>query len=91
MCVVSMVYDHFKPLFPPPPPGYDYPVWPPPYSPAQTQKNINDFRKAIEAARVVDKLTGKPDCADPEKAKLEERIVALEAIVTRLLEKNSSV
>lgn len=40
---------------------------------------IDEFRRALEAARTVDRLTGQPDCVDPEKAKLEERVARLEA------------
>ena len=39
---------------------------------------IAEFREAVAAARKVDALTGQPDCVDPQKAKLEERVAALE-------------
>jgi len=39
---------------------------------------IADFRAAVEAAKAVDRLTAQPDCVDPEKAKLEERVAELE-------------
>lgn len=48
------------------------------------KKLIEDFTKAKEAAEIVDKLTGQPDCVDPEKAKLEERVKQLEAEIEAL-------
>jgi hypothetical protein len=44
---------------------------------------IDEFRRALEAAKTVDLLTGQPDCVDPEKAKLEERVARLEAELER--------
>ncbi len=46
---------------------------------------INDFRAAVEAAKAVDRLTGQPDCVDPEKKKLEERVARLEQQIAQLL------
>lgn len=40
---------------------------------------IESLRKAIEAAETLDRLTGQPDCADPEKAKLLDRVDVLES------------
>jgi hypothetical protein len=42
---------------------------------------IKEFKEALEAAKVVDKLTKQPDCEDPEKAKLVERVNALERLL----------
>jgi hypothetical protein len=39
---------------------------------------IDSFHKAIEAAEVFDRLTGQPDCVDPEKGELSERVAELE-------------
>lgn len=98
MCVVSMVHDHYNPLFPeierwvrPPsiivpssPYGPEFP-WPPAPPVVDTAKAnefmklIENFKRAKEAAELVDELTGQPDCLDPEKSKLEERIAMLEA------------
>jgi hypothetical protein len=41
-------------------------------------KIVADFKTAVEAARKVDALTAQPDCADPEKTKLEARVAELE-------------
>lgn len=49
------------------------------------QKLINDFKTAVEAAKAVDRLTGQPDCVDPEKKKLEERVAKLEQQIAQLL------
>jgi hypothetical protein len=45
---------------------------------ANLTKVVADFKTAVEAARKVDSLTAQPDCADPEKAKLEARVAELE-------------
>ncbi len=45
---------------------------------AALRKVIADFREALQAAMKVDRLTNQPDCADPEKAKLEQRVADLE-------------
>ena len=95
MCVVSMVYDHFKDKFPPTidpiPMPYIQPLSPQitqtiTYQPDLTELKqlIKEFREAIAAAKKVDKLTGQPDCEDPAKAKLEERVVALEKEIKAL-------
>mgnify|MGYP000936591254 CR=1 FL=1 len=39
---------------------------------------IKDFREAVDAAKRIDVLTKQPDCVDPKKATLEERVAALE-------------
>jgi hypothetical protein len=39
---------------------------------------IESFRKAVEAAMIVDSLTGQPDCVDPEKQRLQDRVDELE-------------
>jgi hypothetical protein len=84
MCVVSMVYDHFRDRFPQPQP-FTNPTpnplpWPMPGSLefAELRKLIQEFREAVEAAKKVDVLTKQPDCADPEKATLEKRVAELE-------------
>ena len=48
------------------------------------RKLIAEFKEALEAAKVVDRATKQPDCADPEKAKLEERVAAIEKILSDL-------
>lgn len=42
---------------------------------------VDEFRRLIEAAKEIDRITGQPDCLDPEKAKLEDRVKQLEAII----------
>lgn len=51
---------------------------------ADLRQLIADFREACAAAKIVDKFTGQPDCVDPEKAKIEERITKLEEGLARL-------
>lgn len=82
MCVYSMVHDHYTPIIPviqPVQPGTFQ--WPPNPEPADAQKVVDaiaGLREALKAAKIVDDLTGQPDCVDPEKAKLMDRIAELE-------------
>lgn len=102
MCVVSMVMDHygdrFRPYWPYVP---NWPSWPQdtppqvPFVPApptpQEAQGIADmikqFRDALEAARKVDSLTAQPNCEDPEKAKLVDRVAALEKEIAAMKER----
>lgn len=93
MCVVSMVHDHF---------GKQFDDWQRKYAPPVTAPNtftftpapdltelkelIKEFRELVAAAKRIDTVTGQPDCVDPEKAKLEDRVSALEAKMTKLTE-----
>lgn len=88
MCVVSMVHDFYDPRFRP-----YLPIIPlvDPFIQPQLQldaeaikKMIEDYHKAMEAAKTVDKLTAQPDCEDPEKAKLKERVAELEAKIAAI-------
>ena len=45
---------------------------------ARLTKVVNDFIAAKIAAETVDRLTAQPDCVDPEKARLIERVADLE-------------
>jgi hypothetical protein len=97
MCVMSMVHDHFGPLIPDVTP---WGTTPPSITPidlsglangiataqaiAELRQLIADFRAAVEAAAKVDLLTKQPDCVDPEKAKLEERVARLEKALAGL-------
>lgn len=62
MCAISVIYDMFRPL-----PDDWY-----------TPERISLFRTMVKAAEVFDKETGQADCVDPEKAKVKDRIDALE-------------
>lgn len=79
MCVVSMVYDHYKPQFPwnPAPAPYVSPLVDK-QAVEELRRLIAEFREAVAAAKRVDDLTGQADCADHEKATLEERVRRLE-------------
>lgn len=98
MCSVSMIYDHYKPKFPPE--DWKLPTTIPPVPGAPVIINtslaeqikeladlIKEFKEAVKAAKIVDKALGAPDCADPEKAKLEERVAQLEKQIAALTEK----
>lgn len=84
MCVMSMVVDYYKPQFD----RYVYSgqnqivIYPD----AQPDwgKLVREFREAIQAAKRVDDLTGQPDCVDPEKAKLTERVAELERKIAEM-------
>ncbi len=62
MCAVSVVYDWFGKM-----PNTWY-----------TQDRIDLFHNMVADAKRFDEESGQPDCQDPEKAKLEERIAELE-------------
>lgn len=87
MCMMSMVHDHYKDLFPSP----TYP-WPspsaasvPPIDIEALRNLINDFNAAVAAAKTLDVLMKQPDCVDPEKAELQKRVASLELLVGELL------
>ncbi len=73
MCTISMIYDKF---------GDNFQPWTIPNAPLDNQEALKDliaeFKKAREAAEIVDEALGNADCADPEKAKLVERVAELE-------------
>ena len=62
MCAVSVVYDWFGKL-----PDSWY-----------TPQRIDLFHNMVSTAKQFDEESGQPDCHDPEKAKVEERIAQLE-------------
>lgn len=62
MCAVSVVYDMF---------GKQPDSW-------YTLQRIDLFHSMVTDARTFDIEANQPDCEDPEKAKLEERIAELE-------------
>ncbi len=77
MCTISVVMDHYEPLFPELEqfnPGTTKIT----VSPEMLRGLIGDFKEAVEAAKTVDRLTNQPDCIDPKKATLLERVDALE-------------
>lgn len=79
MCVMSMVYDHFRDRFPQPKPDQFTPWVPDDASQRRDlAKLIKEFQEARDAAKKVDELTKQKDCADVEKAKLELRVAELE-------------
>lgn len=87
MCVVSMVMDHYRPVFYPyiPPQTLPFRERPALMDPEFVKERIREFKESLEAAEKVDRLTGQPDCEDPEKAKLKEQVDRLEKVVDRLL------
>lgn len=58
MCTVSMVYDWGQ--------QRDVKEW--------DRQSLDDLLKAIEAAKVVDTITGQPDCEDPAKGAFLKRV-----------------
>lgn len=97
MCVVSMVMDDFNKRFypwiqtiPSQPIGVQpFPAVNPfvaitPIELSEIRQLIREFREAVAAAKTVDRLTKQPDCEDPEKAKLLERVATLEARLSKL-------
>ncbi len=89
MCVVSMVIDQFSPFFQPTQ-IVPFTVDEPSDSGAALRRLIDEFRVALAAAKTVDRLTGQPDCEDPEKAKLLARVDALEKTTRRWVVKSGN-
>lgn len=95
MCIVSMVSDHYRERFPTwpsepwQPPKADTPtvVIGPTVDLGELRKLIDEFKEAIAAAQKLDALMRQPDCVDPVKAQLMQRVDWLERIVERLLPK----
>ncbi len=92
MCVMSMVHDYLGRYPWPDVPSMPKPVYVPvaSYPPVPTldwsaiKIAIEDFHKSVAAAKIVDDLTGQPDCEDPDKLRLAEKIVALEKRIAEL-------
>ncbi len=61
-CAVSVVYDMFKKM---PDSWYN-------------KERINLFHRMVDDAKTFDVESDQPDCQDPEKAKVEERIANIE-------------
>jgi len=80
MCTTSMIMDYGRQQY------YKY------YKdiPIQTFDNdkyliwVEAFQKLVEQAEEFDKVTGQPDCVDPEKAELMQKITDLEARIKEL-------
>lgn len=95
MCNVSMIMDTYRPHIPQQWPPNTTPVvqqWKlgtpaPPKQPVtadELRELLDSFKAAVAAAQTFDRLTGQPDCVDPEKAELEDRVAALEARLAEL-------
>lgn len=51
---------------------------------AELRKLIAEFREAVEMAKKLDALLKQPDCTDPTKAALEERVRRIEEVIGRM-------
>lgn len=100
MCVVSAVTDYGMTKMWPNPVPYQPWVNPEPANPDgyfqrlnnEEVRKIREFLKLVDTARLVDMLSGQPDCPDPDKvewlAQLEARLAALEATIQPENEEN---
>jgi hypothetical protein len=91
MCVMSMVHDHFDKIVPwaepyVPSPGTFFPYVPGTTEGFDLAKVLEAFKRATEAAKVVDDETKQADCVDPEKLKLADRVRELEALLASGIE-----
>jgi len=103
MCVVSMVHDSFHPRIRPWVERV-VPMSPEPFHPQRLapeidlspdelrtiRKILDDYKKANAAARVVDDLTGQPDCIDEEKQAMAREIEELRRRLSRYEESDQS-
>lgn len=74
MCVMSMIYDHYRPMIP------QQPYWEQDGT-LGLLKTIQDFEKAKKAAETVDELTGQKDCVDPKKQELDATVATLKKAI----------
>lgn len=99
MCVYSAVFDHYAPRFDPwnAPAVPLVPLTPISLEPPidlsafgikgdleELKKLIKEFKEAAEHAKKLDTLMQNPDCEDPDKAKLLDRIADLEKAIAEL-------
>lgn len=77
MCFTSLVMEQYRPYIPEPQ-RWPWPAPAPALPVDELRELIDSFKAALEAAKTFDRVTGQPDCVDPEKALLEERVAALE-------------
>lgn len=99
MCVYSAIFDHYGPRFDPwikptvpsvpfepinPQPPIDLSPFNIKSEIEELKKLIKEFKEAAEHAKKLDALMQKPDCEDPDKAKLLDRIAELEKAIAAL-------
>lgn len=96
MCMMSAVFDQWRPAFPPiDTRPHPYPWGPnitsPPITPQPKRYTIEELRELLdafqqsrEAAQKFDEIRGEPDCEDPDKAKLLDRVAELERRLAEL-------
>ena len=78
MCIVSAVHDSYQKAIPSQDSWPLNPSAPRTLTDAEIRRVIDAYRKSLELAQTVDEITNQPDCEDPEKAKLLERVEAIE-------------
>lgn len=82
MCAVSAVYDHHAPLFPQlVETGSPFDKWSSVVQSYDLPAAIEQFKTDLEKAKAQDLADGAPDCFDPEKQKLEDRVAELERML----------
>jgi hypothetical protein len=94
MCVYSAVFDHYGPRFDrwtkpaspsvEPIPEIDLNIFAMKDAIEELKQLIKEFKEAAEHAKKLDTLMQKPDCEDPDKAKLLGRIAELEKAIAQL-------
>lgn len=93
MCIVSMIHDYFEPKIPQVQPahpfapdtggGFVFPKHAPDHASSilELKSLILEFRRLLEMAKEIDEKTGQPDCVDPGKAPLQDRVADLERLL----------
>lgn len=96
MCVYSGIGPIFDPLVPypwerqttlplNPQPWGPVPSTGLPITPEDLRTLLDAFHEAVAAAKKADRAAGQPDCTDPEKVKLEDRVAELERRLDAML------
>lgn len=89
MCTVSFVGDHFKKKWddwqPQIYPSTGIPPFLPVSSPSQEdfdrlKEEVADLRRALEAAKLIDAVTGQPDCEMEDKMEFLRKVAELVGI-----------
>jgi hypothetical protein len=79
MCVVSAVHQGYDQVIPQRHHWPLNPVAPKTISEEDIRRILDAYRESLDLARQVDEIAERPDCEDPVKAELLDRVAEIEA------------